>query len=272
MRVVPVSAPGDPRLSDFTDLTDVELRSAREPAEGLFLAEGEKVVLRALAAGYQPRAVLCERKWLGGLETALAAHDCPVYVADADLLRAVTGYRVHRGALASLQRRPLPSLESLLVDARRVVVLEDLVDHTNVGAVFRNAAALGVDAVVVSPACADPLYRRSVKVSMGTVLAVPWTRADDWPDALDRLHSLGFRLLAMSPDPAGVALSAADLTPPVAVLLGTEGDGLTAAAVGRCDGSVRIPMAGRVDSLNVAAASAVVLYALAVSADPDVTS
>jgi tRNA G18 (ribose-2'-O)-methylase SpoU len=212
--------------------------------------------------------VLCERKWLGGLEVALEAHDCPVYVADPDVLRAVTGYRVHRGALASMQRRPLPSLRTLLEGARRVVVLEDLVDHTNVGAVFRNAAALGVDAVVVSPACADPLYRRSVKVSMGTVLAVPWTRAEDWPGALDDLRSLGFRLLAMSPDPSGVPLPAADLAPPVAVLLGTEGDGLTAAAIDRCDGSVRIPMAGGVDSLNVAAASAVVLYALAVSGDP----
>jgi tRNA G18 (ribose-2'-O)-methylase SpoU len=262
VHVVEVTDPRDPRLGDFTDLTDVDLRSAREPAEGLFLAEGEKVVLRALAAGYEPRAVLCEAKWLGGLEEALAAHDCPVYVASPELLRAVTGYRVHRGALASMRRRALPSLEALLTSARRVVVLEDLVDHTNVGAVFRNAAALGVDAVVVSPACADPLYRRSVKVSMGTVLAVPWTRADDWPGALDVLRSQGFRLLAMSPEPTGVALPAADLTPPVAVLLGTEGEGLTRTAIERCDESVRIPMAGGIDSLNVAAASAVVLYAL----------
>ena len=265
MHVVPVADPADPRLTDFTDLTDVDLRSAREPAEGLFLAEGEKVVLRALAAGYAPRAVLCERKWLGGLEDALAAYDCPVYVAEPAVLRAVTGYRVHRGALASMQRRALPGLDEVVAGAGRVVVLENLVDHTNVGAVFRNAAALGVDAVIVSPACADPLYRRSVKVSMGAVFAVPWTRADDWPGALDSLRALGFRLFAMSPDPDGITLHEADLAPPVAVLLGTEGDGLTAAALERCDASVRIPMAAGVDSLNVAAASAVVLYALQVA-------
>ena len=264
--LIPVSDPRDPRLADFTDLTDVDLRRVREPAEGLFLAEGEKVVLRALAAGYLPRSVLTEERWLPGLDDALSAHDCPVYVADASLLRDVTGYRVHRGALASMQRRPLPSLDDLLLTARRVVILEDLVDHTNVGAVFRNAAALGVDAVVVSPGCADPLYRRSVKVSMGAVLAVPWTRVAAWPDALDVLRVKGFRVLAMSPDPSGQALPDADLRPPVAVLLGTEGEGLTASARARCTATVRIPMSAGVDSLNVASASAVVLYALATSA------
>ena len=221
--VVPVTDVSDARLSDYTDLTDVALRRVREPAEGLFLAEGEKVVLRAMAAGYVPRSVLTEAKWLPGIEPALAAYDCPVYVADAHVLRGVTGYRVHRGALASMQRRPLPALDDVLSTARRVVVLEDLVDHTNVGAVFRNAAALGIDAVLVSPECADPLYRRSVKVSMGAVFAVPWTRAEPWPDALDLLRDKGFRTLAMSPDPSGLALPDADLTPPVAVVLGTEG-------------------------------------------------
>jgi len=253
----------DPRLADYTGLTDVALRRVREPAEGLFLAEGEKVVRRALDAGYVPRSVLTAAKWLPALEADLAGHDCPVYVADDSLLQQVTGYRVHRGALASMQRPPLPSLDDILRTARRVVVLEDLVDHTNVGAVFRNAAALGIDAVLVSPECADPLYRRSVKVSMGTVFAVPWTRAAPWPDALDLLRSKGFRLLAMSPDPDGRALPMADLTPPVAVVLGTEGEGLTREAFARCDESVRIPMAAGVDSLNVAAASAVVLYAVA---------
>lgn len=264
---VPVSDPADPRLVDYTGLTDVELRRVREPAEGLFLAEGEKVVLRALAAGYRPRSVLTEEKWLPGLESALSAHDCPVYVAEPDLLRAVTGYRVHRGALASLERRPLPTVDEVLATARRVVVLEDLVDHTNVGAVFRNAAALGVDAVLVSPGCADPLYRRSVKVSMGAVLAVPWTRATPWPDALDTLRDKGFQVLAMSPDPAGLALPQADLRPPVAVVLGTEGEGLTDVARQRCTATVRIPMAAGVDSLNVAAASAVVLYAVSTASD-----
>ena len=255
----------DPRLGDYTDLTDVALRRVREPAEGLFLAEGEKVVRRALDAGYLPRSVLTAAKWLPGLQQDLADHDCPVYVADDALLQQVTGYRVHRGALASMQRRPLPTLDELLTTARRVVVLEDLVDHTNVGAVFRNAAALGIDAVLVSPGCADPLYRRSVKVSMGTVFAVPWARAEGWPQALDLLRRKGFRVLAMSPDPSGRALPEADLTPPVAIVLGTEGEGLSSEAFAHCDESVRIPMAPGVDSLNVAAASAVVLYAVAQS-------
>ncbi len=261
-QLVPVDDAADPRLRDYTDLTDVALRRVREPAEGLFLAEGEKVVLRALEAGYAPRSVLTEAKWLPGIEAALAAHDCPVYVADESLLQQVTGYRVHRGALASMQRRPLPSLDDVLATARRVVVLENLVDHTNVGAVFRNAAALGIDAVLVSPECADPLYRRSVKVSMGSVLAVPWTRADPWPETLDLLRDRGFRTLAMSPDPSGSSLPETDLAPPVAVVLGTEGEGLTAAALERCTDRVRIPMSAGVDSLNVAAASAVVFYAV----------
>jgi tRNA G18 (ribose-2'-O)-methylase SpoU len=252
--VVVVDQVDDPRLVDYTGLTDVALRRVREPAEGLFLAEGEKVVRRALDAGYRPRSLLTEAKWL---------HDCPVYVGDESLLQAVTGYRVHRGALASMQRKPLPSLESVLSSARRIVVLEDLVDHTNVGAVFRNAAALGIDAVLVSPQCADPLYRRSVKVSMGTVFAVPWTRAEPWPDTLDLMRAKGFRIFAMSPEPGGVSLAEADLTPPVAVVLGTEGEGLTPEARARCLTSVRIPMAPGVDSLNVAAASAVVFYAVA---------
>ncbi len=264
-QVIALTDVDDPRLADYTNLTDVALRRVREPAEGLFLAEGEKVVRRALAAGYVPRSVLTASTWLPALEADLAAHDCPVYVADDSLLQQVTGYRVHRGALASMQRRPLPNLENILRTARRVVVLEDLVDHTNVGAVFRNAAALGIDAVLVSPECADPLYRRSVKVSMGTVFAVPWTRAEPWPDALDLLRSRGFRLLAMSPNPAGRALPEVDLTPPIAVVLGTEGQGLTQEAFARCDESVRIPMAPGVDSLNVAAASAIVLYAVAQS-------
>ena len=265
MPVVEVTDPHDSRLVDYTDLTDVELRKVREPAEGLFLAEGEKVILRALAAGYHPRSVLCEPKWWPSLEPALGDHDVPVYLAHASVLQHVTGYRVHRGALASMQRPVMPSLDDVLADAKRVVILEDLVDHTNVGAVFRNAAALGMDAVLVSPACADPLYRRSIKVSMGTVFSVPWTRIEPWPEALDSLRERGFRLHAMSPDPTGVSLVDADLTPPVAVMLGTEGDGLTPVARSRCDGSVRIPMADGVDSLNVAAASAVVLYALRIA-------
>jgi tRNA G18 (ribose-2'-O)-methylase SpoU len=259
---VDVLDPDDARLADYTRLTDVDLRKVREPAEGLFLAEGEKVIVRALRAGYRPRSVLTSPKWLPSIEAELSAHDCPVYVAPDELVESVTGYRVHRGALASLHRRPLPALDDVVSRARRVVVLEDLVDHTNVGAVFRNAAALGVDAVIVSPGCADPLYRRSVKVSMGAVLALPWTRADAWPDALDSLRHNGFRLCALSPDPSGLPLPEADLSGRVALLLGTEGDGLTSAAIARCDIRVCIPMAAGIDSLNVAAASAVAIYAL----------
>jgi tRNA G18 (ribose-2'-O)-methylase SpoU len=260
--IVEVVDAADPRLRDYTGLTDVELRRVREPAEGLFLAEGAKVIRRALAAGCEPRSLLMARKWWVDLEPELAAYDCPVFVADDALLESITGYRVHRGALASLARPQLPALDDVLAGARTVVVLEDLVDHTNVGAVFRNAAALGVDAVLVSPGCADPLYRRSVKVSMGSVFAVPWTRAEPWPWALDMLRELGFRVLGMSPDPSGVALASARLDGRVAVVLGTEGEGMSGAARARCDDSVRIPMAAGVDSLNVAAASAVVLYAL----------
>jgi tRNA G18 (ribose-2'-O)-methylase SpoU len=267
-QLVHVDDPADPALRDYTDLTDVALRRVREPAEGLFLAEGEKVVLRALGAGYSPRSVLTEAKWLPGIEAALAPHDCPVFVGDEQLLRRVTGYRVHRGALASMQRRPLPTLDDVLAGAQRVVVLEDLVDHTNVGAVFRNAAALGIDAVLVSPECADPLYRRAVKVSMGAVFAVPWTRAEPWPDTLDLLREKGFRTLAMSPEAHGRSLPEADLRPPIAVVLGTEGDGLSQPAFARCTDLVRIPMSAGVDSLNVAAASAVVFYAVGTGSSP----
>jgi tRNA G18 (ribose-2'-O)-methylase SpoU len=261
-RLLEVSDARDPRLRDYTDLTDVSLRRIREPEEGLFLAEGEKVVRRALAAGYEPRSLLMATKWWGGLRDVVLPYDCDVYLADDALLEGVTGYRVHRGALASMQRRPLPSLDEVLATARRVVVLEDLVDHTNVGAVFRNAAALGMDAVLVSPECADPLYRRSVKVSMGSVFAVPWTRAEPWPDALHSLADRGFATYALSPDPSGSDLRALQIPDRVAVVLGTEGEGLTDAALAACSDRVRIPMAAGVDSLNVAAASAVTFYAL----------
>ncbi len=254
-----VADPDDPRVRDFTALTDVAARSVREPAEGLFIAEGAKVIVRALAAGYRPRSVLTEPKWLPDLAASLEGSGAEVLLADPDVLRAVTGYRVHRGALASFERRPLPPPSALLAAARFVVVLVDLVDHTNVGAIFRNAAALGADAVLVTPGCADPLYRRSVKVSMGTVLAVPWTRT-----GADPLADLaGFTTIALTPAPD--ALDVDDVAPDTdrrAVLLGTEGDGLSGAVAARADRRVRIPMSGGVDSLNVAAASAIALHCL----------
>jgi tRNA G18 (ribose-2'-O)-methylase SpoU len=254
-----VRDPDDARVRDFTSLTDVAARSAREPAEGLFIAEGTKVILRALSAGYRPRSVLTEPRWLPGLEGALEGTDAEILVASPDVLRSVTGYRVHRGALASFERRPLARPAELVAGAGLVVVLVDLVDHTNVGAVFRNAAALGADAVLVTPGCADPLYRRSVKVSMGAVLGVPWTRTG--PDPLEHLG--GFTTIALTP--AADAIDLSDVPAGLgrrAVLLGTEGDGLAVGLAARADLRVRIPMAPGVDSLNVAAASAIALYAL----------
>ncbi|MGB7980273.1 MAG: RNA methyltransferase [Candidatus Nanopelagicales bacterium] len=255
-----VTEPDDPRVRDLAGLTDVAARCAREPLEGLYVAEGAKVILRALAAGHRPRVVLAERKWLPALAESLAGTGAEVLMAQPAVLRAITGYRVHRGALASFGRPVLPEPGALLASARFVAVLVDLVDHTNVGAIFRSAAALGVDAVLVSPGCADPLYRRSVKVSMGAVLAVPWTRS-----GRDPLRDLaGFTTVALTP--AVAATSLRDLPAidgPRAVLLGTEGDGLSTGLLARADLRVRIPMSAGVDSLNVAAASAIALHALA---------
>jgi tRNA G18 (ribose-2'-O)-methylase SpoU len=249
----------DPRVRDFTGLTDVAARSIREPAEGLFIAEGTKVIVRALAAGYRPRSVLTEAKWLPGLAGQLEGSNADILLATPEVLRTVTGYRVHRGALACFERRPLVPPPALLAAARFVVVLVDLVDHTNVGAIFRNAAALGADAVLVTPGCADPLYRRAVKVSMGSVLGVPWTRTGTDPIADLR----GFTTMALTPDPGATDLGAVGPgAQRTAVLLGTEGDGLPQELAARADVRVRIPMAGGADSLNVAAASAIALYAL----------
>ncbi len=263
--VLPVTDPADPRLADYAGLTDTRLRRLLEPAGGLFVAEGEKVVRRAVAAGYDLRSVLLARRWLAGLADLLDPLDVPVYVGDEGVLRSVTGYAVHRGALASVHRRPLPDPRDLLTGARRVAVLEGIVDPTNVGAVFRAAAALGMDAVLLDPRCADPLYRRAVKVSMGAVFAVPYARFEHWPAGLDDVRAAGLTVLALTP-----AADAGDLDhlPPearvrCAVLLGTEGDGLTTQAQAAADWRVRIPMAGGVDSLNVAAAAALAFYALA---------
>ena len=264
----PISVgPGAAELADYVGLTDVALRTRREPAEGIFIAEGEKVIRRAVAAGYPVRSLLLEEKWLAPLADLVGSLDVPVHLADLETLRAVTGYNVHRGALASMARLPLPDPRDLLRSARTVAILEDLVDHTNVGAVFRSAAGLGVDAVLVTPRCADPLYRRSVKVSMGAVFAVPWSRLETWPTDLDDVRREGLSVLALTP--AADATPLADLpsgvTARCALLIGGEGPGLTTAALDAADHRVRIPMSGGVDSLNAAAASAVAFYALAQS-------
>ncbi|MFP3713917.1 TrmH family RNA methyltransferase [Puerhibacterium sp. TATVAM-FAB25] len=271
--VVRITDPADPRLTDYTDLTDVRLRTVREPAEGLYMAESSTVIRRALEAGHRPRSFLMADKWLGSMADVLEGDavpaGTPVYLAEEDVLRAVTGFHLHRGALAAMHRPALPSVHELVTaardgaGARRVAVLEDVVDHTNVGAAFRSAAALGVDAVLVSPRCADPLYRRSVRVSMGTVFQVPWTRFASWPGGLRELQEDGFTVaaLALSDDAVSLDDLAADPPERLALVLGTEGDGLSAQAVETADTVVKIPMAGGVDSLNVAAASAVAFWA-----------
>jgi tRNA G18 (ribose-2'-O)-methylase SpoU len=264
MHIVPITDPADPALVDYFGLTDVVLRRLSEPAGGLYIAESTKVISRALAAGHRPRSVLLQQKWLDELAPLLADYDIPVYLAEPEVLQQLTGFVMHRGSLASMHRPEPPSVGELLADARRVVVLEDIVDHTNVGAIFRAVAGLGADAVLVTPRCADPLYRRSVRVSMGTVLQVPWTRIAEWPDGASQLHDAGFTIAALALDEGAVTLDAFAADPPerVALLLGTEGDGLSRGALEGSDLTVTIPMARGVDSLNVAAASAVALWAL----------
>jgi tRNA G18 (ribose-2'-O)-methylase SpoU len=264
--VVRIDDPLDPRLTDYTALTDVALRRVREPVAGLFMAESSQVIRRALRAGLGLRSVLVAPRWLPELPDVLAAAraaDAPVFVAEEPVLEALTGFHLHRGALAAMHRPELPFLPAVLAGARRAVILEDLVDHTNVGALFRSAAGLGVDAVLVTPRCADPLYRRSVRVSMGTVFAVPWTRIDPWPDGLAAVRALGFTVAALgvTRDAVDLAELAADPPERLCWILGTEGDGLGAPTYASADLVVAIPMAAGVDSLNVAAAGAVAFWA-----------
>src|SRR3954447_25658141 len=196
--LIEVSDPDDPRLGDYRDLRDVQLRTHLEAEHGLFLAEGEKVVRRAVEAGFSPRSFLMAPRWLAGLTDVLGRTDAPCYVVSEALAEKGTGFHVHRGALASLERRPLPTLDQVLDGASQVLVLEDLVDHANVGAIFRCGAAFGFDAVLLAPRCADPLYRRSIKVAMGAVFAAQWTRLTDWYDALPDLSARGFTTVALT--------------------------------------------------------------------------
>jgi len=265
--LIPVGDADDPRLADYVRLTDVHLRRSLEAPRGLFVAEGEKVIRRAIGAGYPVRSLLITRDMLDGpASLADLAGSCgsPVYVVPPEIAEQLTGYHVHRGALASMQRRPLPSVAEVVDGARRIVVLEDVVDHTNVGAIFRCVAALGFDAVVLAPRCADPLYRRSVRVSMGAVFAVPYARMGDWREGLGMLRSAGFLLLALTPEPDAVPIGEvpADADGRLALLLGSEGDGLSARWRGQADMRVRIPMSRGVDSLNVGSAAAIACYLL----------
>jgi tRNA G18 (ribose-2'-O)-methylase SpoU len=263
-RLIEVTDPDDGRLADYRDLRDVQLRTHLEAEHGLFLAEGEKVVRRAVEAGFTPRSYLMASRWLAGLSDVLDRSDVPCYVLTEELAEQVTGFHVHRGALASLERRALPTVEEVLRDARQVVVLEDVVDHTNVGAVFRCAAAFGFDAVLLAPRCADPLYRRAVKVGMGAVFSTPWTRLTDWHEALPSLSDQGFTTVALTlagdAEPIESAVSGLDR---VALVLGSEGHGLSSRWEQAADRRAVIEMREGIDSLNVAAAAAVACYVTA---------
>lgn len=296
---ITITDPTDERVADYLRLTDMALRTRLEPEGGLYLAESEKVIRRALAAGHRPRSYLMAPRWLGDLADLVAAAEAdgvPVYVGEHDVIRALTGFHLHRGAIASMHRPTLPAPGLLLTGATRVVVLEDivdhtnvewseksgvsppaepstrrsriaildsLVDHTNVGACFRSAAAMGVDAVLVTPTCADPLYRRAIRVSMGTVFQVPWTRIDPWPGGIDQLKAAGYVVAGMTLGNGAITLDelVAEDHQRLALVFATEGHGLEPQTEKVLDRRVTIPMSGGVDSLNVAASSAVAFYA-----------
>lgn len=254
----------DRRLLDYTGLRDVELRKSLEAERGLFLAEGEKVIRRAIAAGHPIRSVLTTERWLHTLDLP---PDATVYLVSDEIMSGVAGFQVHRGALASMERLPLPTVAEITENASRVMVLEDIVDHTNVGAIFRSAAALGVDAIVLSPRCADPLYRRAVKVSMGAVFAIPYARMTDWYDGLGELRAAGYQTLALTPDQTTTPIDEVALGDRVALLLGSEGHGLSERWLHEADERVRIRMSPTamdkgVDSLNVVAAAAIAAHGL----------
>ena len=269
--IIEISDFSDPRLDLFARLTEGQLRRRQESEQGIFIAESPKVIERALNGGYTPVALLMEQKHIDGDAAGILARcpEVPVYTAGREVLESLTGFTLTRGVLCAMERRPLPSVEDLLKNARRVAVLEGVVDPTNVGAVFRSAAGLNMDAVLVTPTCCDPLYRRAVRVSMGTVFQVPWTRIGDdhtqWPHpGLERLRALGFKTAAMALSDNSVSIDHPGLLAEekLAIVLGTEGDGLAADTIANCDYTVKIPMSHEVDSLNVAAASAVAFWQL----------
>ncbi|GAB3697009.1 TrmH family RNA methyltransferase [Mariniluteicoccus flavus] len=266
MNRVDIDAADDPRLADYVRLRDTSLRRSLESEQGLFIAEGEKVIRRAVEAGYRPRSFLLAERWLASLADVLDAWpDVPVLVVTEALAEEVTGFHVHRGALASLHRETRHQVADLM-GVRRLVVMEDIVDHTNVGAILRGAAALGWDGALLAPRAADPLYRRSIKVAMGAVFSLPWARLDDWAGTVPALQAAGFRVvaLALADGARSIEEVAASLGPDerVAILLGTEGAGLSERWVGQADDVAVIPMHAGIDSLNVAAAAAVACWVL----------
>ncbi len=267
--IIEITNLDSPALAPYVRLTEAQLKNRLHPEDGLFIAESPVVIGCALDAGYEPVSFLMERRHVAGKAAALLARcpEVPVYTADGDVLQALTGYPLTRGVLCAMRRRPLPPVEAVCKDARRAAVLEGVVDATNVGAIFRSAAALGVDAVLLTPTTCDALNRRAVRVSMGTVFQVPWTRigdsAADWPEAgLARLRKMGFTTCALALSDGALSIDDPALTrcERLALVLGSEGDGLAPATIARCDCAARIPMARGVDSLNVAAASAVAFW------------
>ncbi|MFT8650008.1 MAG: RNA methyltransferase [Bifidobacterium psychraerophilum] len=284
MRLVYLDNIEDTMIDEYTHLTELQLRNRLEPEKGVFIAESPKVISRALDAGVEPKSFLVEEPWLAGMSETFAqvdarwGEDIPVYVASPEQLKLITGYRLHRGALSAMKRWALPSVADLCRDAKRIAVMENIVDHTNVGAIMRSAAALNVDAVLLTPSSADPLYRRAARVSMGTVFQVPWTRigGDDtkaWPDAgLQELHELGFVTAAMALEDDSISMQElsrrlrddaprSEHIDRLAMIFGTEGDGLSHRTIARADLTVKIAMGHGVDSLNVAASSAVAFWA-----------
>ena len=266
----------DPALDVFARLTEAQLRNKQEPQKGIFIAESIKVIEAALKAGYEPVSMLMERKHIEGQAAALISRcgDVPVYTADRDVLEQLTGFQLTRGILCAMRRRPLPTVEEVCANARRIAILEGIVDPTNIGAIFRSAAALGMDAVLVTPTCGDPLYRRAARVSMGTIFQIPWTRIGDihtdWPEkGMAQLHTLGFKTAAMALSDNSVSIEDPCLAAEdkLAIILGTEGDGLKNETIAACDYTVRIPMAHGVDSLNVAAASGVAFWQLRIRSE-----
>lgn len=261
----------DPELDIYARLTEGQLKNRAEPEKGMFIAESPNVIHRALDAGYEPVSMLMERKHVDGQARQIIARcgDIPVYTSDLDVLTQLTGFQLTRGVLCAMRRKPLLSAEEVCADAKRIAVLENVVNPTNIGAIFRSAAALNIDAVLLTPACCDPLYRRAVRVSMGTVFQIPWAHigaeVDDWPDyGLRVLHAMGFKTVAMAlrDDSCSIDDPKLNAEEKLAIILGTEGEGLAGNTIAACDYTVKIPMSHGVDSLNVAAASAVAFWQL----------
>ena len=270
-QIIEINDFSDPRLDVYARLTEAQLLNRFEPAKGMFIAESPKVIDRALNAGCQPVSLLMERKDIDGSAKEIIERcgDIPVFTADRDMLCQLTGYQLTRGVLCAMLRPKLPSVEAAVADARRIVILENVQNPTNVGAIFRSAAALGMDAILLTPGCSNPLYRRSARVSMGTVFQIPWTfigeETADWPEkGMETLRSLGFKTAAMALNNNSVSIEDSRLAEEekLAIILGSEGDGLTDTTIADCDYTVKIPMYHGVDSLNVAAASAVAFWEL----------